>query len=311
MKENNIDIGNNYAYPLGDQLKITFDDPDYKEAGLFVSKLYREKLLNPDVLTRTADQLKAMVNNGKIAVAVSVDMAVIDAGNMALKSKDSNDGYQYIWPIHKDGISKDKVKISSYNSIGWNVNVITTKAKDPEGIFRFMDWEISEEGSRVAFYGPKGVYYDSVDDKGNPITNDKYLNATPEEKKAALGESYLMAGNTTIVDTMKTSIEMKLPEAKRNFTTVAQQTYTFKTSSNASEFFDITPAGNSDEGLIAAKLLDLDLQTRAKLTLAKTDDDVTKALETASKDAKTLGIEKVLKFYTAKWEDNKKKMGIK
>ena len=46
-----------------------------------------------------------------------------------LVAKDPEAGYFMIWPIHKEGLDKNKIFPGTYTQLGWNVSVITKVAK--------------------------------------------------------------------------------------------------------------------------------------------------------------------------------------
>ena len=70
-----------------------------------------------------------------------------------LTAKDPEAGYFMIWPIHKEGLDKNKIFPGTYTQLGWNVSVITKSAKDPEAIFAFLDWYTGPEGQSVLMWG--------------------------------------------------------------------------------------------------------------------------------------------------------------
>ncbi len=297
------------VYPQGDQLiNVIFTDP-YKETMLLANKLFRERLISQDALTQTQDQFKEKLNTGLVAVMVDGDAA--NHGKGAHNSwivNDPDGGYEAIWPLHKAGVDKNKVFPNYWNSLGWNVNVITKNAEDPEAIFSYLDWLAGEEGQRVIVFGPQGSFWDEFDAQGYPIPNDAFFNTSAEEKgKFSLG-AYTLVGNTTFVDTAKGMMQMAQPEEKRDWAFVAQSNVFWKTSINATEFVNLDPAPDSDEGIIATSLKDLILEASARMLFASSDEEVISILEQTRKDAADLGVEKLMAFKTEKWQENLKRL---
>lgn len=293
-------------YPDGDQIKSIFADPVFKESMLFASKLFREKLITQDALTQKNDQVKEKLNTGRVAVFAFPDAANYGRdGHNALKANDPEGGYEAIWPIHKAGLDSNKIKPNSYNSLGWNSIVITKNAKDPERIFAYLDWLTGPEGQRIAVFGPPGLYWDEFDANGYPIPNEASKTTPQAEKdKQKLGR-FVWVGNTTFVDSAKTQLEMQLPEDQRNWTTVAQTTVYWKTSIDTTEFVNIDPLPESEEGIAKTIFTDIYTTAFAKMLFAKNDEEVLALIDQAQKQASDAGYDKLLEHYTKKWRENK------
>jgi putative aldouronate transport system substrate-binding protein len=303
--------GNTFGVPKDNKLTSIYADPAFQESALFVSKLFRQGLISKDILTENRDQIKEKLTKGKIAVWAAYDSVVEGLGreaNNILKAADPEDGYEAIWPIHKAGVDKDKVYPGGYNTLGWNVNVITTHAKDPEAIFAYMTWATSPEGQRLFFFGPQGLFYDKVED-GVPIPNDAYIHR--DQKKyddMKIGE-FNFSGNTAYIDSTKAKREKLLPAEAQDWTTLAQANISFKTTKNVTEFSNLDPAPNSEEGIIMQRLKDQYKLSMAKVIFAKNDEEVKTLLTQTNEEAFKLGYEKVLTWKTNAWQANLKKMG--
>lgn len=303
--------GGVFGVPQGAQLTSIYTDPAFEQTVMFASRLFREGLTSKDAFTQTRDQILEKLKNGKVAVFSAFDSVVEGIGREAnnyLQAADPEAGYDVIWPVHADGVDKNKVYPSGYNTLGWNVNVITTNAKDPEAIFAYMNWAISEEGQQVLFFGPKGLFYDEVKD-GVPIPNEAYVNRDPKKyDEMKIGE-FNWYGNTSYVDVAKAKREELLPEEAQDWTTVAQSTVSFKTSKNMTEFSNLDPLATSEEGIILQRLKDYYKQVIPRLVFAGNDEEVKSILADAQAESVKLGYDKVLKWKTAKWQENLNIMG--
>lgn len=299
------------GYPEGDKLVSIYDDPAFSELMLYVNKLFRERLITQDALQQTQDAVKEKVNTGRVAVMVESNITTYGAeGHRALTANKPDSGYEIIWPVHKAGLDKNKVFVSSFETLGWNVNVITTKAKDPEAIFAYYDWITGPEGQKVLFFGPKGLYWDEEDADGAPIPNEKYKTTPANERteKMRKFEDFNWAGNTTFIDTAKMKLETLLSQNQKSWETVAQSTVTWKTSLDLTEFVNTDPVPDTEIGIIAQNIRDIYTVTFAQMVYAKSDDEVLSALETAKKNTAKAGLDKLLQFKTEKWQENVKKM---
>jgi len=269
------------GYPDGDKLSSILDDPAYEEMVLYINKLYRERLT-----TYGAE------------------------GHRALTANNPDSGYEIIWPIHKSGLDKTRVFVSGFETLGWNVNVITKKAKDPEAIFAYFDWITGPEGQKVLFFGPKGLYWDEEDADGAPIPNEKYKTTPANERTETMRkfEDFNWAGNTTFIDTAKMSLEALLSANQKSWETVAQSTVTWKTALDITEFVNTDPIPDTEIGIIAQNIGDIYTLAYAQMVQAKSDEAVLSALKTAKKNTEKAGLAKLLEFRTEKWQENVKKI---
>lgn len=297
------------ANPVGDQLTSIFKDPVFIENMQYASKLFREKLITQDLFTQTGDQISEKLKTGRVAVYVDGDVVNPGRGaDAALRASDPEAGYDMIWPIHKAGLDPAKITPNNYNSLGWNVLVITKKAKDPEAIFSYLDWVTSEEGQRILNFGRQGLYWDEVDADGVPILNEKGLTTAQADKDTERIGRFNWVGNTTFIDQTKAKMDAQLPADKQNWTTLAQQKVTWKTSKNFTEFVNLDPLPDSEEGTIATAVNDIYLEVYAKALYAKNDEEVVSLLNKADEDANRAGYSKLLKFQTERWRNNLDKM---
>lgn len=299
------------GYPEGKELKSIYTDPVFKETLLFANKLFRERLITQDALTQNMDAVKQKVNTGKVAVMLeSIITTYGEEGNREVTAVDPDGGYQIIWPLHKAGVDKNKVWIDGYDRLGWNVSVITKKAKDPEGIFAYYDWMTGPEGQKLLFFGPKGLYWDEENEDGTPIPNELYKTGNLEERTDTMRkfEDFNWAGNTSFIDKAKLNIELLLPENKRSWSTIAQSQVTWKTALDISEFINVDPLPDSQEGIISQRLSDIYTQAFAKMMFAKDDNELLALFDKAASEADKAGIDKLLKFRTDRWQGNLEKM---
>lgn len=300
--------------PAGNELQSIFTDPTFREAMQFASKLYRERLMSQDAFSQNKDQIQEKIVSGRVAVyAASAPTQFGELGNAMLAARDPEAGYFMIWPIHKPGLDKNKIFPGDYRSLGWNVSVITTSAENPEAIFAFLDWMTGPEGQRLTMWGPEGLYWDGTDEDGAPKFTEKYT--TDVENRNKLMDSIInlqWAGNTTYVDSSKVKFEKTLPEDKQSWTTKMQTEITWKTSFNTTEFVNLDPPGESDEGIIAQGVLDIYTKARAELIQnTKSDEEVLAILDKAEKDAQQIGYNNLLKYKTERWQANLNKLSGK
>ena len=295
------------AVPQGDQLTSIFEDEIFIEGQQYVSKLFREKLITQDALTQTVDQVTEKVMTGRVAVYASASATDTpqDAHNELIKD-DPDAGYFMIWPIHKEGLDKDKIFPGTYTSLGWNVTVITKAAENPEAIFAYYDWLTGPEGQSTIMWGPAGKFWDGMEEDGRtPKFTEAYVTEAAELTQLQTSTSNLnWAGNTVYVDRTKAAFEENLPVEEQNWATRWQREITWKTQKDATEFINIDPQPDSEEGIIRQRIEDIFTEMRAKVLYAKSDEEVIAIIEKAGQDADAAGYDKLLEYRTQKWQEN-------
>lgn len=159
-------------------------------------------------------------------------------------------------------------------------------------------------------WGPEGIYWDGVDADEAPLFTDKFVNDV-EEREALMASivNFQWVGNTVYVDNSKMKFESTLPVEKRSWETYWQSEITWKTQLDTTEFVNLDPAGDTDEGIVGSSVFSIYEKSRAKAIMnASSDAEVNQILDKAEADAQQAGYEKLLKYKTEKWQENVSKL---
>ena len=288
-----------------------FEDPGFKDSYMWTSRFFREKLMSQDLFTQKSEQFKEKLNNGKIAVAGFYDVPGIgDQANKILQAKDPEAGYDFIPFIHKDGVDVNKLIIETSGAVGWNYNCITTSAKEPEKIYAAFDWMLSDDGIRMLKYGPKGELWDTIDDKGGPIANDKFKNMKTDELNALKLGDFMPQGSWQI-DVISAARELQSPD-KITWQRKADLFYGKWVKFTGDELYNVgNYKQNSEEDAANIAIKDINTQYCAKVVFAKSDDEVNKLMDDWKNAVTKSGYDKLLTARNAQWQDNLKAMGTK
>ncbi|MFC5649628.1 ABC transporter substrate-binding protein [Paenibacillus solisilvae] len=144
--------GNSNAYvdtdPKTGKLRFVATDPGYKELLQYVNKLYKDGLLEKDIVSVKSEEIDAKGTGGLLAVIDNVDPVAIYnqqgyVGLPVLKGPHGDQMYTYIG--------------SPLGNIG--MFVLTDKAKNQEAMIRWMDYFYSDEGIKLFFMGWKDETY--------------------------------------------------------------------------------------------------------------------------------------------------------
>lgn len=143
-----------------------------------------------------------------------------------------------------------------------------------------------------------------------PLFTDKFVN-DPQGRDELMNSTvnFQWNGNTVYVDNSKMKFESTLSPEQRNFETYWQSEITWKTQMNTTEFVNLDPAGDSEEGIIAQRVFEIYEKARATaISMTASDEEVIAILDKAEEDAQKAGYSKLLEYKTARWKENLEKM---
>lgn len=297
------------AYPDKNQFQSIFKDPALLKSVVESNKLFNEKLITQDAFTQKSDQLKEKLKTGRVAVVGLNNIFQVEEGHRILAEKNNENGYMVIPPIHDKGLNASKIKPANFSTLGWNVNVITKKAKDPEKLFAYMDWATGLEGQQLLTFGPKGLLWDEVDKDGVPIPNDKAKNIPKADKdKLKIGGGNYFANSNLRQNLINLNEERYGDKKPGQFDGASAVKILKASSTDTTEFEGIQPLPDSDLGIIYVQVKDLMKEAYARAVFAKTSDEALQIINKAQSNAEAAGYDKVLKYMTDKWQENLKKI---
>lgn len=304
LEDNSTEYITNMSYPKGDKLELIFKNPAYREAMVYINRLFNDKLISQDAFTQTHDQAMEKWSNGTAAVMTGniSDNAAKGRINLVPQGND----WLIINPVHKSGLDGSKITCETYNTLGWDIHMITKDAKNPQGIYAFLDYIYSPEGQSLMSYGPKGMYYDDFDENGFPNLKLSYFEKPAAEIGQELKTFPLPLGNTSFVDSCAMNVYEKTEPDKRDWTKTGQKNVTWKTSKNVTEFVNFIPSKSTDEGIIYQSLSDIYKEYRAKMVFAKDEAEVNKLLDSLISECEAAGADQLLRYQQGVWEFNKK-----
>ncbi|KRG11886.1 hypothetical protein ACA29_14440 [Lederbergia galactosidilytica] len=164
------DMGNTINIE-NDKVHIWKTDDKYKDLLQFLNKLYKEGLLDRDVLSHFPSEYTAKLSTGKVG------MSHTQGDDMSTQYKD----YEYIGIAPIKGPFGDQLVKASPLARDFGTFAITSANEYPEATIRWIDYFFSKEGSIFFRYGVEGETF-NYDDNGLPqyIEEDANLeNVTP------------------------------------------------------------------------------------------------------------------------------------
>lgn len=262
----------------------------------FVQKLLKEKLMNPEFYTMEENRATEGILNGSFAI-------IADMHNYLDFNKDMH--YLPIGPLNE--ADKPYQMKLSYKTAGgaW---AIPSSTKNPEDIVKFADFLASREGKLLWQYGIEGRDY-TLDDKGNPIVKNEVLELKDKDSKAAKALGFAGVGNywgeilgNTDVDRIADFGETEYgnaakPNINEGPLKIAEYWEWDKKRANAIISDTYAPTAFLGEFAKETELkaaLDNYDESLKRAYYAKSQDQVTKILESASEQLKAAGLDDYL-----------------
>lgn len=195
-----IDLSNpgNYSIGYPDNGQWMVDDKEFKAQYKFLSKdiyqyykwlnkLNQEGLLDPESFTQKEDAWKAKIAAGRVLGIAYPGWGYGDARTSLVQNGMPERTYAYL-PVVADKQYKSPMLYSFGYSGGWGI-AISTKCKDPERAFKFLNWMCSDEAQVLVNWGIKDVNYKVVDGKRVvPDEEQNKKNTDPDySKKTGVG----------------------------------------------------------------------------------------------------------------------------
>ncbi|MEK5025902.1 ABC transporter substrate-binding protein [Paenibacillus sp. FSL M7-1046] len=188
------DDGEYYVDPKTYEAKLHYKRPEEKEYFRWLNGMYAQGLLDKDAFVQKDDQYKAKVASGRVLGLISQEWEYSDGEN-ALKAA-GKDEYTY---AHFPVTLSEEYKDHSFMSTGIDGYglAITTAAKDPVRIIKWLDWMSSDEGQVLRSWGVEGKHYtvnaDGKREVPAEISNRKANDAANFAKETGIGQ-YLIFG---------------------------------------------------------------------------------------------------------------------
>ena len=239
-------------------------DPEYLNWLKTFRVANSEGLLSKDVFIDKRPQMEEKIAQGRY-FAMIYQRSDMSAQEQALYNKDKNSVY-----IAVDGPANTKLdapKLAGDGISGWTVTMISKTCKDKARAIKFLTYLISEEGQKDLYLGEKGVTYDSIDgkDKFKPevLTMLNADRSAFDKKYGASVKFWMIMDTNMMLKWAPTAVE---PSKQ-------MEDWTKGKTFNYSQFENINPQNDSNEGVSLIRITDLWGTTLPKLLMAKSDSE--------------------------------------
>jgi len=306
--------GNGYAGSRGVPLLISAFDPNLSEESIdndkqivqlpvrrngfidafrYLNQLYRDGLVDPQLLIFKQDQYEERLYGAKYAVATEYMQDMYIKFNAKIESTLGADlKYQSLGPLKANG---NDPRYEAARGMGWQGLFITKNAKNPERIIRFAEYAWTDEGQMDMRYGKEGETYDLVD--GLPKLNPDLVDLSLKDPNA-YNAKYGFENSTLLWRAGEKWDQANTRDMKQNYPEM------FATASAFAEHnFDnfnlglnnLEPDSSTPEATISLKVKEMWNKTIPKLVLSKSDDEFNKIYDEFIGQIDKIGAEKLEK----------------
>ncbi|RXZ80449.1 extracellular solute-binding protein [Paenibacillaceae bacterium] len=150
-------------------------EPGYRDALEFAYKLYAGGLLDPEYLVDTDDLIKQKALNGDNFIWLT--QWFTDPANYTRTANDGKIFAVSLYPANpKYGTAWQNAVNANTPDLGWGAYCISSTAKNPEELIKFIDLQYDPEVMRLLTWGIEGTTYE-LNSEGNPTFVDEFKNA--------------------------------------------------------------------------------------------------------------------------------------
>ena len=140
-----------------------------KSMTKWFNQIYRDGLFDPDAFNNTYDEWKSKFSNEKIAGSLGDIWMVEDAGNQVWQSEENVSENKRCIQLSMKASGVDEAYLSGITRTGGAYTIVTDKATDVENIMKFIDFQATDSGLALFYWGiPNGEVKSS--DSGESIT---------------------------------------------------------------------------------------------------------------------------------------------
>jgi putative aldouronate transport system substrate-binding protein len=288
-------------YEDGGNLKFDVKDPKYREMILYMNKLYREGLIDPEWAVSKTQTWEQKLSNGAVFATAS---AYWDPGNAntALKKAGGEESQLYTYKVIAPGTDPSKTTFGPRSPLGWDAIAISKNNKHPEETMKFIDFLASEEGQYLLMWGIEGQTWDMKDGKHTP--KPETLQALKDDWNAEVKKTGLQKWTWFVKNGLGTDgTPYHIGDNNRG----AVDNMAFKNLSDTvwdtSPYDNLGPEGGTPESLSYQKVQDIMKQSLTKIIISKSEQEAVAGFDAMLADMKSAGDEKLEAVLT----DNYKK----
>jgi putative aldouronate transport system substrate-binding protein len=262
--------------------------PAYKEMYLYMHELYQRGFIKAENYAyKSEDQGKQLMYSGK-----GFAFSWTTIGSDLLTGAATEQGYKFVnLPVK---INDDYKNVNT--AAGWQGVFITKNNKNPEASIKLMQFLQSEAGQKLALWGIEGEHWNMAEDANYPVFTYNQLDDALRIEKGAYYWGLLGSSATT--------------ELTGNFVPGQDSTETNKQLTGLTTFNPaiglVAPDADSEEQIILSNIENLVKNEEAKVLLAATTEEASKAYDNMVAQADKMGLKDLEVWANKKYDEVKK-----
>lgn len=294
-----------YTVDSSNNLQLSYRDPKYLAMLKYMNKLQSEGLIDQEWPANKKALWDQKLSGG--AVLCTPDAYWNPGVADTLLKKQSVDSQFYPYKVVAPGVDAAQTTYGPTSVLGWDGCMITKENKSPERTIQFLDFMASEEGQYLAQWGIKGVSWDLVNGKHEPLPNildnfakdfNKYSTESGIRKYAIVFKGGLGEDGTPY----DMSVRYKRDEvATHAIKALGDTCY------DTSPLDNLGPDAGTPESLMATKIDDISKSAIPKIMLSKNESEVVSLYTKMISDMESAGMSKVEKIRS---ENYKKRLEL-
>jgi putative aldouronate transport system substrate-binding protein len=275
------------------------DSAELMAMAKYINKLYREGLLDPEILTQKRAQYEEKISQGRVAFFGGEIWDMNTLSNIAIETVPD---LMYVVPpkpIAEAGTPKYPTDKWT-NFVGSYSGLIISKELDEETVRHFLallDYIATRDGQILVNWGIEGVTFD-YDSNGKAAYTDDFKNNTNQLNwvdAAAYGVYYwqqLALDMTKLIDINYSNETLNRPDNKKSWENQELQRSLYDSKMDPPKGYYLVPG--ETETKMKPALDQAKLEMWAKVIAAKSDTEVEQIVHTWAQTAKDMGIDDII-----------------
>lgn len=283
-------------------------NPKYKEFLMFMNKLTREGLVDPDALLK--DKTSADQELATRTFMMPSYFWYLDAANATLAGEKNPTRYISVEPLNNTGT--DKVRFPGLSRLGATMTIIPKKSSNPKAAYMFLKYMLSEDGNMLMLYGHEGTEWNFVEKENEKGEKEKWIQRTPAVQEQWTN-NYTQYLEETGMFTFTYAFLKPYPEigmehpSRMKYDRPLANKYCFDTTLYS---YKMAPVSTSAEGIASQKSGDIVDKSTYDIVTASSEAEASKLFDQMIKEVKAVpDYGKVLTFINDRYQKNVQKFG--
>lgn len=302
--------------PFQGKLVNFLDSERSLEALKRANSWYREGLIEDSIFSDTRDQFIEKLVAGRAAL-MYFDFSLDDVyqfRQLLIQDQPDNDYIVLTDPIFPagNGMSQDRIYPDYKPTTGGYGVHISAQAENPQRIFDFHSYLMSQRAAIEQQFGPQGELWTELDDNDYPIM-DKFDSELNASERDALGLWFwMMPGHADSVDLVKFAVNDQKSDDLKSWVAIHQQEVFTPVQFMTDEFFGLSDTIDplEDLGIQRTECEDKIAVEMPKILMAESEEACQQLIDDLRSWLNDNGMPEIVERYDAKYQKNIETQGF-